>query len=92
MWPLDPRTGQPLEKDATGAYKVRHLAGPDGAVFMRDIPGCRPVDKFDTPMKVLMPTEGMMRAIERQRLLDLHFDPMAEIQRLGFEGFQKRYM
>lgn len=90
--PLDPWTGQPLEKNATGAYKVRHLAGPDGAVSMRDIPGCRLDDKFDTPMKVLMPTEGMMHAIERQRLLDPHFDPMAQIQRLGVEGFQKRYM
>jgi hypothetical protein len=91
--PTDPHTGLPLEKNAQGAYKVGHLAGPDGRVNLWEIPGGSGRDyRFDTAMNILVPTEAMMRVVEAQRHRNPNFDPLAEIQRLGMEGFAERYM
>lgn len=90
--PRDPITGQPLKKNASGSYMVGHLAGPDGALNMWDIPGVGPTDSFDTPMRVRVPTDGMMRAVERQRQIDPNFNPMEEIERLGVVEFGRRYL
>ena len=90
--PLDPSTGQPLVKNAEGAYMIGHLAGPDGRVNTWDIPGAGLDDVFDTAMNVRMPTEEMMRTVERQRQLDPTFDPVAAIERLGIQGFMRQYV
>ena len=91
--PTDPNTGLPLKKNANGQYKIGHLAGADGRVNMWEIPGgCGVDDRFDTPMNVRVPTEEMVRAVETQRRMDPKFDPVAQLQRLGPEGFCKRFM